>query len=122
MIDFLHIVLFVILLLLVAAVFLLFRSNSFLKQRIEDLIFRSNSQSVKYGKLTEQFIPFVEDFPFSSQNFRFLGSPIDGVVFEEDKIIFAEFKTASSQLSKKQKNIKQLVKDKKVEWFEYHLR
>ncbi|MAG18365.1 MAG: endonuclease [Candidatus Diapherotrites archaeon] len=118
----------IFLLVLVAAIilfllvlFLLSRLSS-LEQRLSELKFSKSSQSVKYGKMTEQFIPFTKDFPFNPDNFRFLGNPIDGVIFEEDKVIFAEFKTASSQLSQKQRNIRDLVKSKKVEWFEYKLK
>jgi len=76
------------------------------------------SQSVKYGQLTEQWLPFAKQFPYNSQNFRFIGKPIDGLCFEEDKIVFVEFKTNKSQLSESQKRAKELVKEKKVEWFE----
>lgn len=93
-----------------------------LRERIKDLKFEKSSQSVKYGKLTEQFIPFAETFPFNPEKFRFLGNPIDGIVFLENEIIFCEFKTGSSQLSQKQRQIKQLVNEKKVKWFEFGIR
>ncbi|MFH1256153.1 MAG: Holliday junction resolvase-like protein [Candidatus Diapherotrites archaeon] len=89
-----------------------------LKKDLEDINFEKSSQSVRYGKITEQFIPFASDLPFNASNFRFIGSPIDGMAFESDRIIFCEFKTADSQLSKKQKHIKHLVEGKKVEWAE----
>ncbi|MCR4335091.1 MAG: endonuclease [archaeon] len=114
-------VLVVAIILLLLVLFLLSKLKS-LEQRFDELKFSKSSQSVKYGKMTEQFIPFTKDFPFNPDNFRFLGNPIDGVVFEEDKVVFAEFKTASSQLSQKQRNIRDLIKSKKVEWFEYNLK
>ena len=47
---------------------------------------RSNSQSLstKYGKMTEQFMPFVPNYPWDPERFRFIGSPVDGIQFEED--------------------------------------
>ncbi len=96
----------------------LFSKLGGLQRMLSELSFRKSSQSVKYGKLTEQWIPFSEKFPFPSQNFRFLGNPIDGIAFNEDKIIFCEFKTNTAGLSEKQKNIKKLVQEKKVEWLE----
>ena len=108
-------------LLLLLVLFLLSRLAS-LESRLQELAFSKQSQSVKYGKLTEQFIPFTKESPFSPENFRFLGNPIDGIVFEEDKIVFAEFKAASSQLSEKQKRIKELVEKKRVEWFEQKIK
>jgi len=92
-----------------------------LKEEIADLRFRKSSQAVKYGKLTEQFIPFIEQFPFNPEKFRFLGNPIDGLVFEDDEIVFCEFKTGSSSLNQNQKRAKQLVKDKKVKWLEFRI-
>lgn len=122
MIDFLFLAVLAIAILLLLVVFFLLSRMKLLEQNFDELKFQKSSQSVKYGKLTEQFIPFTKDFPFNSENFRFIGTPVDGIVFDEDKIIFAEFKTASSQLSAKQKNIRSLVKDKKIEWFEYNLK
>ena len=48
----------------------------------------------------------------------FIGTPIDGIAFNEEKIIFCEFKANTSALSEKQKSIKKLVQEKKVEWLE----
>lgn len=107
--------------LLLVIVFLLLSRLSSLERAFEDLKFSKASQSVKYGKMTEQFLPFTKDFPFNAENFRFLGSPIDGVAFEENKIVFVEFKAGSSKLSSKQERIKELVKRKKVEWFEQRI-
>ncbi len=108
-------------LLLAVLVFFLMKRLSSLEGVLSELKFSKSSQSVKYGKMTEQFVPFTKDFPFDPGNFRFLGNPIDGIVFEENKIIFAEFKAGSSQLSEKQKRVKELVEKKKVEWFEHRI-
>jgi len=93
-----------------------------LRRKIEELIQQKQSLSTVYGKITEQFAPFMKSYPFSPENFRFIGSPVDGVQFERDKIIFVEIKTNTSKLSKEQKRIRKLVQDKRVEWFEFHPR
>ena len=80
------------------------------------------SQAVKYGKLTEQFIPFTERFPYSPEDFRFIGSPIDGIVFDEDAVVFCEFKAAGGQLNERQKRIRTLVQDKRIKWLEFRIR
>ena len=98
------------------------RQNQALSEKLELLSFQKTSQSVKYGKLTEQFIPFTQEFPFNPSSFRFIGTPIDGIAFGEDKLFFCEFKTASSNLSFEQRRIKKLVDEKKVEWFDFKLR
>ncbi len=84
--------------------------------RLKRELFRTRSLSSKYGKLTEQFLPLVDSFPWNPNNFRFLGSPIDGVQFEDDRIILVEFKTATSRLSLRQRQIRDLVKDGKVKF------
>jgi predicted Holliday junction resolvase-like endonuclease len=103
---------------LIIIIFFLVSNIFYLKGELESLIHLKRSQSVKYGQLTEQWIPFSENFPFDSQNFRFIGKPIDGLVFDNNKIVFVEFKTNKSSLSPVQKEIKKLVLDKKVDWFE----
>ncbi len=83
--------------------------------------FRRRSLSVKYGKSVEEFAPFMEKYKYNPSNFRFIGSPIDGVQFEDDKIIFMEFKSSSSKLSEKQKRIKELIKRGKVFFEEFRI-
>lgn len=93
-----------------------------MQEQLSELMFAKQSQSVKYGKLTEQWIPFSKEFPFDPQDFRFLGTPIDGITFDPEGITFIEFKTATSSLSEKQKRIKELVKKGKVDWLEFKIR
>ena len=76
------------------------------------------SESTRYGLITEQFMPFISEYPYDSKQFRFLGSPIDGGQFEEDKIVMIEFKSAGSQLSTRQRRIRNLVKEGKVDFQE----
>jgi len=117
----LEILFFAIIIFLGIFIFFLLRKIGSLRHALEDISFRKGSQSVKYGKLTEQWIPFSEKFPFPSENFRFLGNPIDGIAFNEDKIVFCEFKTHTAGLSPKQKMIKELVENKKTEWLEFRI-
>jgi len=115
----------VLVIVLIVVIYLFRRTKShvnFLESIVKDLHFDKKSMSVKYGKMTEQFIPFMGSYPYNSQHFRFLGSPIDGVQFEDDKVIFVEFKTGDSRLSAKQEMIKKLVEDKKVEFREIRVK
>jgi predicted Holliday junction resolvase-like endonuclease len=102
--------------------YFLWQSNSSLKRELEDLQFAKSSQSVKYGKMSENWIPLSEQFPYNSESFRFLGNPIDGVAFENDRIVFCEFKANKAGLNEKQKRIKELVEGKKVEWLEMKMK
>jgi len=84
----------------------------------EELKHDYKSMHIKHGKSFENLFPFMKNYPYEYRNFRFIGDPIDGLSFENDKIVFMEFKTGTSRLSEKQKKIKSLVESKKVEWQE----
>src|SRR3990167_9492678 len=99
----LELLLFFIIIALTAIIFLLIQKLKSLESMFSDLEFKKSSQSIKYGQLTEQWIPFSKEFPYNSQDFKFLGQPIDGIVFSENKIVFCKFKTNTSNLSEKQK-------------------
>ncbi len=117
------IVIFVIIcVILILIIRYLWLKNYVLQKQVQDTVSKKQSLSVKYGKMTEQFLPFLEAYPYDEQNFRFLGSPVDGIQFESDKIIFVEFKAADSKLSQKQKHIKKLVENKKVYFKEFSIR
>jgi len=93
---------------------ILLRSHLKLRVKLMETLSRKQSLSTKYGKMTEQFMPFLSIYPYNESNFRFLGSPVDGVQFNNDGIVFVEFKTAGSRLSPNQKHIKNLIDEKKV--------
>ena len=107
----------ILLLLLIIMIFLYRRAQKELK----DIKFSKQSLSSKYGKMTEQFMPLLKDYPYDPQNFRFLGSPVDGVQFSDDEITFVEFKSSNSVLSKKQKAIRELIEKGKVRFKEMRL-
>ena len=98
------------------------KRNAELESLLNDTISRKQSLSTKYGKMTEQFMPFLETYPYDKQNFRFIGSPIDGVQFEKDKIIFVEFKAGNHSLTILQKEIRDLVENGKVRFEEIRMK
>lgn len=93
-----------------------------LKKEKMEIEARKRSMSSLYGKITEQFAPFMKDYPYDAKKFRFIGSPVDGIQFEDDKIIFVEFKSAKSRLTPEQIKIKKIVEEKKVEWFNFEIK
>src|SRR5688572_23587951 len=80
---------------------------------------RRGSLASTYGRISEQWFPLTEAFPYDSRGFRFIGSPIDGVQFEDDRVIFCEFKVNRSELSETQRRIRDLVRQGRVEWQEF---
>jgi len=89
-----------------------------LKSKISNLDSNLRSNAVKQGLTLEQWIPISENYPWDHRNFRFLGDPIDGIQFEDNKILLVEFKSGNSRMSNKQKTIQQLVENGKVEFVE----
>ena len=78
------------------------------------------------GKISEQLAPYFPDFPFRASECRFLGSPIDLVVFQGmdygrvDNIILVDIKTNNSKLTPLQQSIAYAAQNKKVFWYTYH--
>ena len=58
-------------------------------------------------------------YPYDPERFRILGSPVDGVQFEEDGILFVLFKEKNVPLTKEQEHLKALLENGKVRWFEF---
>ncbi len=94
------------------------RELSILREEHEALMHDHRSAIVKHGMSFEQLFPYMKNYPYNPRNFRFIGDPIDGISFEEEGIVFVEFKTGNANLSEKQKRIKEFVHKKKVEWKE----
>jgi predicted Holliday junction resolvase-like endonuclease len=80
------------------------------------LQFESKSSQVRVGNLSEQIIGLIDGFDYDTKQMRFIGSPIDYVVFAEDEITFLEVKSGAAQLTPKQRHLKKLVESGKVSW------
>ena len=84
----------------------------------------NKSQSVTMGKMTEHFVPYLPGFGFNPTDARFIGSPIDLIVFDGldegcvKKIVFIEIKTGASTLSTRERWIRDAVLAKNIEWRE----
>lgn len=120
-IETLLIFLLIVLLLILFALWLNYKKqNEELKKKLEGLEFQQRSTVVKHGKNWEHFVPLMEDFEkiAKKEDSIFLGMPIDYISFGEDAVKFIEVKTGNSSLNNRQKKIKNLVEQKKVEWHE----
>jgi hypothetical protein len=74
----------------------------------------------RIGKLTsQQYHSFMKQYPYNPDNFRYIGDPIDGIQFEEDKILFISFKTGNQIRNPEQNHIKNLLEKGNVNWFEW---
>lgn len=85
------------------------------------------SKSVLSGQFSEQLAPYFPDFPYSPTEIRFIGKPIDFIVFkgmdEKDinEVVFVEVKSGKSQLSTQERHLRDAIKNKNVEWEEYRI-
>ena len=85
------------------------------------------SRSVLSGQFSEQLAPYFPDFPYSPTECRFIGKPIDFLVFkgmdEKDigEIVFVEVKSGKSQLTVHERKLKDAIQNKRVAWEEYRI-
>jgi len=85
------------------------------------------SRAVVVGQVAEQLAPFLPEFPYSPSEARFIGKPIDFIVFEgmDEKeirsVVFVEVKSGASRLSAQEKKLKDAIVNKRVTWCEYRL-
>jgi Endonuclease related to archaeal Holliday junction resolvase len=82
------------------------------------------SQAVTIGKVQEQVVPYLPGFPYNPKDVRFLGSPVDLVVFDGladgrlRRVVFLEVKTGSSTLSPRERLVRDVIQAREVEWAE----
>ncbi len=80
------------------------------------------TKSVNIGKNLEKVLPTMKDFKWILPDSRFLGNPIDLIVFNGlsigkiDSIDFIEVKSGAARLNKPQKSIKEAIENEKVSY------
>jgi predicted Holliday junction resolvase-like endonuclease len=103
------------------AYFLLWRIQ-YTRRIREDAVRRSLAVTV--GKVHEQLIPYLPAFPYNPKDVRFLGSPVDLVVFDGlaegqvRRIVFVEVKTGRATLTGRERSVRDAVQAGDVEWAE----
>ena len=88
----------------------------------------TQSRSVLGGKFTEQMAPYLPEFQYDPTEARFIGPPVDLIVFrglasgDPQEIVIIEIKTGKSgQLTPQQRKIRQLIEDGMVRWEQMNL-
>ncbi len=96
---------------------------------------RAASAHTTKGLILEKWCPFLNhpeiEESWEAKNWVFMGQPIDYIIFDWDedsdknrtdgRIVMLDVKSGKSQLTKKQRRIRDLVKAGKVEWREIRL-
>lgn len=85
------------------------------------------SRAVLGGQFSEQLAPFLPDFKYLPTECRFVGKPIDLIVFKGmdekniNEVVFVEVKSGNAKLSEHEKRLKEVIDQKKVRWEEYRI-
>ena len=92
------------------------------KQKIRQTAI-TQSRAVLSGKFTEQMTPYLPEFKYDPTEARFIGSPIDLIVFpglatgDPQEVVIMEIKTGKHcQLTYAERKIQQLIEDGMVRW------
>jgi predicted Holliday junction resolvase-like endonuclease len=87
----------------------------------------NRSRSTLKGKIAEQMAPVLPDFCYTPSDARFIGSPVDYIIFDgltrvaddkedEIQIVFMDVKKGNGTLTRTQRLIRQAVEKKSVTW------
>jgi predicted Holliday junction resolvase-like endonuclease len=82
------------------------------------------SLAVTAGKVHEQLVPYLPEFGFNPKDARFLGSPVDLVVFdglsagEVQRVVFLEVKTGGGALTERERQVRRVIEARAVAWVE----
>ena len=79
------------------------------------------------GIVSEEIAPLLHDFPGKASEARFIGKPIDYLIFKgmDEKniteVIFVEVKSGTSRLDEDERTLKDAINAKNVRWVEFHV-
>ena len=87
----------------------------------------NRSRSTLKGRISEQMAPLLPEFPYSPADARFIGNPIDFVVFDgytkvkdadgdSISIVLVEVKKGKGKLTREELLIKRAVEDGRISW------
>ncbi len=88
--------------------------------------FRKASRSVIKGLVNEQLTPYLPGFKYNPSEVKFLGNPVDLIVFKGldsnrvTEIVFLEIKSGKqAKLSAVERSIRDVINEKRVVWQMY---
>jgi len=98
--------------------------------KLEDIVRArlKQSRAVLGGLVSEQIAPFLPDFPFDPGDCRFIGKPVDFIVFKGmneqniSEVVFLEVKSgASKTLSQQEKRLRDAIQAGRVRWVQFNV-
>jgi len=87
----------------------------------------NRSRSTLKGRISEQMAPLLPEFPFSPADARFIGNPVDFVVFDgyteakdgdgdQVTVVLVEVKKGKGRLTREEMLIRTAVEEGRVSW------
>ena len=80
------------------------------------------SQAAVSGRVLERVAPYLPDFEFNPRDVRFIGDPVDFVVFDGltegrvRRVVFVEVKSGAGELNGNERRVKAAIVARQVEW------
>lgn len=85
------------------------------------------SRATLSGQVLEKLAPHFPDFPYDPTDLRFIGTPVDYLVFDGlgqgdvDEIVFLEVKSGRSNLTSRERRVREAVEAGAVRWDVYRI-
>lgn len=85
------------------------------------------SQAAVSGRVFERVAPYLPGFAFNPRDVRFIGDPVDFVVFDGlaegnlRKVVFVEVKSGAADLNGNERRVKRSIGERRVEWLMYRV-
>jgi predicted Holliday junction resolvase-like endonuclease len=93
----------------------------------------NRSRSTLKGRISEQMAPLLPEFPYAPADARFIGNPIDFVVFDgytdakdgggdRISVVLVEVKKGKGRLTREEQLIRKAVEEGRISWKEIYLK
>jgi predicted Holliday junction resolvase-like endonuclease len=85
------------------------------------------NQSAVAGRVLEKVAPFLPGFAYNPRDVRFLGDPIDFVIFDGlsegrlREVVFVEVKSGTSDLNGNERRVRDAIEQRRIKWALYRV-
>jgi predicted Holliday junction resolvase-like endonuclease len=85
------------------------------------------NQSAVAGRVLEKVAPFLPGFGFNPRDARFLGDPVDFVVFDGlsegslREVVFVEVKSGTADLNGNERKVRDAIEQRRIKWSVYRV-
>ena len=97
-----------------------------MKEKVDEKF--KKSLATRIGQSAEMISPLLPDFPFDPGDCRFIGKPIDYVVFKGStesnitEVVFVEVKSGNNKrLNEQEARLREIIEAKRVRWAQFNV-